>query len=96
MLENFRKFQAGPDPFGQTWDVEFRWLQNAITIRHADAIDVKFFIRSGDTLMEKVIALPHPQLKELAKETEQSRSGLWCMCLAALYVQHVIGSGEDL
>ena len=42
MVENFRKFNAGPDPFGRTWNVEFRWLQTAISIRHADTVDVKF------------------------------------------------------
>ena len=49
MIENFRRFQAGPDPFGRTWDVEFRWQQNGISIRHADTVDVKFHLsRDGD------------------------------------------------
>ena len=42
MVENFRRFQAGPDPFGRTWEVEYRWLQTGISIRHADTVDVKF------------------------------------------------------
>lgn len=96
MIENFRKFQAGPDPFGQTWDVEFRWIQNAITIRHADAVDVKFFLRSGDTMIEKVVALPHPQLVALAKESGDGITDPWCSKLAAMHLKYVIESGEDL
>ncbi len=42
MPDNFRRFQAGPDPFGRVWEVEFRWLQTGISIRHADTVDVKF------------------------------------------------------
>ena len=44
MLDNFRRFQAGPDPFGRTWEVEYRWLQTGISIRHADTVDVKFIL----------------------------------------------------
>ena len=39
---NYRMFEAGPDPFGRHWQVEFRWLQTGISIRHADTVDVKF------------------------------------------------------
>jgi hypothetical protein len=96
MIDNFRRFQAGPDPFGDTWEVEFRWLQNAITIRHADAVDVKFFLRSGETLVEKVVGLYHPALLEVSKETGQELTDPWCMKLAALHVKKMIETGEDL
>ena len=39
MIENYRRFDVA-DPFGRTWIVEYKWLQNAISIRHADAVDV--------------------------------------------------------
>src|SRR5271165_768769 len=44
MPDNSRRFDAGPDPFGRTWHVEFRWLQTGISIRHADTVDVKFVL----------------------------------------------------
>ena len=44
MPDSYRRFQAGPDPFGRTWEVEFQWLQTGISIRHADTVDVKFYL----------------------------------------------------
>lgn len=44
MSDQSRLFQAGPDPFGRMWNVQFRWLQTAISIRHADTVDVKFWV----------------------------------------------------
>ena len=41
---NFRQFEAGPDPFGRKFQVMFKWLQTAISIRHSDTIDVKFVL----------------------------------------------------
>ena len=52
MPENFRAFEAGPDPFGQTWQVEFRWIQNAISIRHADGY------RINRALIEEMNVIP--------------------------------------
>ena len=67
MPANFRRFQAGPDPFNRTWEVEFRWLQTGISIRHADTVDVKFVVwTEGEEKQEKIIALPHPMLLALA------------------------------
>ena len=61
MLENFREFQAGPDPFGRMWQVHLNWLQTGISIRHADTVDVKFGISTdGQSFEERVIALPNP------------------------------------
>ena len=52
-MQNFREFEAGPDPFGRMWSVQFKWLQTAISLRHSDSVDVKFILRSDDTKMEK-------------------------------------------
>lgn len=101
MLENIRRFQAGPDPFGRTWEVEFRWLQTGISIRHADTVDVKFVLWTEDTAdkedkQEKVIALPHPHLLTLSKETGHPLTDPWCTRLAARHLKYMIESGEDL
>ncbi len=101
MVENSRRFEAGPDPFGRTWEVEFRWLQTGISIRHADTVDVKFVLWTEgpgeqEAKQEKVIALPHPHLLTLSAETGHALTDPWCMHLAARHLKYMIESGEDL
>jgi len=97
MLESFRKFKAGPDPFGRTWDVEFRWPQTGISIRHADTVDVKFEAApDGEPKYERVIALSHPDLLKLSQVTGHPLTDPWCMKIAALHLEHMIESGEDI
>lgn len=102
MPDNNRRFQAGPDPFGRTWEVEFRWLQTGISIRHADTVDVKFIVwtagSSGDAepKQEKVIALPHLALLALSAKTGHPLTDPWCLKLAAQHLRSMITSGEDL
>jgi hypothetical protein len=97
MADNYRSFHSGPDPFGRTWLVEFRWLQTAISIRHADTIDVKFILSTeGEPKQEKVIALPHAALLALSTKTGRPLTDPWCLKLAARHLNHMIVSGEDL
>jgi hypothetical protein len=97
MQENLRRFSAGPDPFGRFWEIEFRWLQTGISIRHADTVDVKYLLSTeGEPKQEKVLALPHPELLALSKETGHALTDAWCMKLAAHHLRSVIESGEDL
>ena len=97
MPETYRKFQAGPDPFGRMWDVEFRWLQTATSIRHADTVDVKFAAGvDGEAKYEKVIALRHPDLLRLSKDKSHPLTDAWCLKLGALHLKHMIESAEDL
>lgn len=97
MIENFRRFQTEADPFGRVWDVEFRWQQNGISIRHADTVDVKFHIwTSGEPKQERVIALTNPDLLKLAGKTGHPVTDAWCIKLAALHLKHMIESDEDM
>lgn len=97
MIPNFRKFEAGPDPFGRTWHVEFRWLQTGISIRHADTVDVKFEVSTeGEPAQERVIAMRHPDLLALVKKAGHALTDAWCMKLAALHLEHMITTGEDI
>jgi len=97
MIENFREFQAGPDPFGRNWTVHFRWLQTGISIRHADTVDVKFGVSTeGEPFEERVIALPHPALLEISEKAGHPLTDAWCMKLAALHLKHMLESGEDM
>jgi hypothetical protein len=96
MPENSRRFEAGPDPFGRIWHVEFRWLQTGISIRHADTVDVKFVLwTEGEEKQERVIALPHPLLLELSQETGHPVTDPWCLKLAGAHLRRMIESGED-
>ena len=96
MLENFRQFQAGPDPFGRAWQVHFKWLQTGISIRHADTVDVKFAASpEGEPFVERIIALPHPVLLAVSDKVGHRLTDAWCLKIAALHLKHMIESGED-
>ena len=95
MLENSRKFEV-VDPFGRAWDVEFRWHQNGITIRHADTVDVKYYISNDEERRELVVALPHPILTRLSQKLHRTITDPWCMMLAGLHVRHMISNWDDM
>jgi len=95
-MQGFREFEAGPDPFGRTWKVEFQWLLTAISLRHSDSVDVKFALRNDDTRIEKTIALSHPNLLELSEKTGRPLTDPWCSHLAAQHLRNMIETGEDL
>jgi class 3 adenylate cyclase len=94
---NFRQFEAGPDPFGRKFQVFFKWLQTAISIRHADTVDVKFvLVDDNEIRSEKTIALQHADLLTVARETKRQLDDAWCARLAAMHLLHLIETGEDM
>ena len=94
---NFRQFEAGPDPFGRKFQVFFKWLQTAISLRHADTVDVKFVVADeSGSQSEKTIALSHPGLLRLSSETGYPMDDSWCARLAALHLLHLVETGEDM
>lgn len=96
MPDTPRRFDAGPDPFGRIWHVEFRWLQTGISIRHADTVDVKFAVwTDGEERQERVLALPHSDLLALSKEVSHPLTDPWCLKLASSHLKRMIASGED-
>lgn len=95
MSQDIRHFQVA-DPFGRTWDVEFRWQQNAISIRHADAVDCKYYISCGDEKRELVVALRHPDLLKVAAERGRPLTDPWVIRLASHHVRHMISTWEDM
>lgn len=96
MIENFREFQVGPDPYGRTWKVKFIWLQNGISIRHADTVDCKFVIDDGEIKEEKILALIHPELLKLSRKTGHPLNDAWCSKLAAYHLKWMIETAEDI
>lgn len=96
-MQNFRQFEAGPDPFGRKFQILFKWMQTAISLRHSDTVDVKFILtdeNGGHT--EKTIALPHAELFRVAAEVGRKVDDPWCSRLGALYLCHLIETGEDM
>jgi hypothetical protein len=97
MSDDSRLFEAGPDLFGRTWKVQFRWLQTGISIRHADTVDVKFFVTPPEgSPEEKVIAISHPELLKLTSERGRKLSDTYCMRIAARHLRHMIETSEDM
>ncbi|MBI4905482.1 MAG: hypothetical protein HY820_17750 [Acidobacteria bacterium] len=95
MIANPRKFEVN-DPFGRKWTCSLRWLQNAISIRHADAVDVKWDLSCDDgTTLERVVALHHPALIEIAKRHRRELTDSLCIRLAAAYLLICITNWED-
>ena len=94
---SYREFEAGPDPFGRKFQVYLKWLQTAISIRHADTVDVRFVLsdESGAETV-KTIALPHADLLRVSRETGRSVDDPWCGRIAALHLRYLIETGEDM
>jgi hypothetical protein len=96
-MQNYREFEAGPDPFGRKYQVLFKWLQTAISIRHADTVDVKFIlVDENQVRTEKTIALQHADVLRLAKEIGRPVDDPWCARLAEAHVLYLISTGEDM
>jgi hypothetical protein len=96
-MQTFRQFESGPDPFGRKYQVLFKWLQTAIALRHADAVDVKFILTDeAGARTEKTISLPHPELLALSRSTGRAVDDPWCARLAAAHLQRLIETGEDM
>jgi hypothetical protein len=97
MSEQSRLFEAGPDPFGRMWKVQFRWLQTGISIRHANTVDVKFFVTpDGGETQEKIISLPHEALLRLTYQRQIKLSDPYCLRIAAAHLRHMVETLEDV
>ena len=95
MTEDFRRFEVA-DPFERVWNVVFLWHQTGISIRHADTVDVKFQMQSGEERLEKVIALYHPDLLRLSRSAERPLTDSWCVRLAAQHLKQMVKNWEDM
>ena len=94
---NFREFEVGPDPFGRKFHVLLKWLQTAISIRHADTVDVKFvLIDDAGAETQKTIALPHAELLRVSRATNRPMDDAWCGRIAAQHLIHLVSTGEDM
>ena len=95
MSDSYRHFEA-TDPFGRVWTVEFQWQQTAISIRHADAVDVKWQLKSDDETLQRVVSLPLPLLLEISAKDGRPLTDPWCMKLASMYLRKMIDTWQDM
>jgi len=94
---HFREFEAGPDPFGRKFQVLFKWLQTAISLRHADTVDVRFVLADENGgRIDKTIALPHADLQHVSRESGRPMDDPWCARLAAMHLLHLVSTGADM
>jgi hypothetical protein len=94
-MENFRDFEAGPDPFGRAWQVRFKYLQTGISIRHSDSVDVCFILESGDERMRKIVVIPLADVRAWAERSGRKVSDGWCSRLAMCRIKEVVSTAED-
>ena len=94
---NFREFEVGPDPFGRKFRALFKWMQTAISLRHADTVDVKFIlVDEQGARTEKTVAAMHPDLLQVSGKSGRKMDDAWCSRLAALHLKHMVETGEDM
>ena len=95
-MENYREFEAGPDPFGRTWSVRFKWQMNGTSMRHTDTVDCKFIVGSDSDQSEKLVAILHPDLLDLSEKLGRPLTDPWVSRLASLHIRNMIETGEDM
>ena len=95
-MDNFREFQAGPDPFGRTFHVWFKYLQTAISIRHSDSVDVCFLLESDGERIEKTVVIQNADIRAYGKRTGRPVNDAWCSRLAMCKLRSVVETAEDI
>jgi hypothetical protein len=96
VMENFRDFDAGQDPFGRTWHAKFKYLQTGISIRHSDSVDVCFILDNGEEQVKKTVVMQNADIRAYGARTGRIVSDSWCSRIAMCKLCYAIESGEDL
>jgi hypothetical protein len=98
-MDNFREFNAGPDPFGRTFHVWFKYLQTAISIRHSDSVDVCFILESAGESPEKIektVVIPNADIRAYSKKSGRPVNDAWCSRIAMCKLIRAIETAEDI
>jgi hypothetical protein len=88
---DYRKFEVASPATGERYQVEFRWLQTAISLRHSDTVDVKFLVNGEG----KIVALPHAALEQATQQVGLRLSDELCVRIAAEHLQEALSTGAD-
>jgi len=95
-MENFRDFEAGPDPFGRMWHAQFKYLQTGISIRHSDTVDVRYVLDNGEEQIQKTVVMQNADIRAYGKRTSRPVSDAWCARIAMCKLRNTIETAEDL
>ena len=96
LMENFRDFDAGTDPFGQKWHANFKYLQTGISIRHSNSVDVCYILDNGSEQLQKIVVIQNADIRAYGASTGRPVSDAWCSRVAMCKLRHVIETAEDL
>lgn len=88
---DYRIFEVASQETGERYQVEFRWLQTAISLRHSDTVDVKFLVNGEG----KVVALPHGALEQAAQQAGARLTDELCLRIAAEHLREALSTGAD-
>ncbi|HYM12640.1 MAG TPA: hypothetical protein VEU62_18020 [Bryobacterales bacterium] len=88
---DYRNFEVASQAAGERYQVEFRWLQTAISLRHSDTVDVKFLVNGEG----KIVALPHAALEQATQQAGARLSDELCLRIAAEHLQEALATGAD-
>jgi hypothetical protein len=94
-MENFRDFAVG-DPFGQTWQAHFKYLQTGISIRHSNSVDVCYILDNGSEQIHKTVVIQNADIRAYAARTGRPVSDSWCSRIAMCKLRYIIETAEDL
>jgi hypothetical protein len=96
LMENFRDFAVGPDPFGQTWHAHFKYLQTGISIRHSNSVDVCYILDGGSERIHKTVVIQNADIRAYETRTGRAVSDSWCSRIAMCKLRYIIETAEDL
>jgi hypothetical protein len=84
-------FRVTSEITGESYQVEFCWLQTAISLRHSDTVDVKFLVNG----VGKIVALPHAALEQACRQAGGPLTDDRCTQIAARHLREALQSGAD-
>jgi hypothetical protein len=84
-------FEVVSEITDERFRVEFRWLQTAISLRHADAVDVRFSVNG----QSKTLALPHAALERSCRNAGIPLTDPLCRAVAARRLEIALRTGMD-
>ena len=76
---------------GERYQVEFGWLQTAISLRHSDTVDVKFLANGAG----RIVALPHGALEQACRAAGVPLGDDLCIRIAAECLRESLEAGAD-
>ena len=88
---DYRNFEVACEASGESYQVQFQWLQTAISLRHSDTVDVKFLVNGEG----KVVAVPHGPLERACSEFRVPLTDELCLRIAAEHLREALLTGAD-